>query len=244
MHLVALRLAVTPFRDEVDLYHNLAQVGEAYRREGESLVVFPGLYAMGLLDLARPLQRLVEDLGALRRVEEVYREVGSRAARLLGVVLVPGSVLVARQDKMGELALVFGPDAFMPEAARVLALLGAETLVAPRAPGAPHSSSEAMAGLWQLCQQNQTFGVESGLAGVGFGQRWDGKAALFAPCEATADGSGFLGRSGYLIREGAVAAEVSLSELRATRKRYPLFRHLNPALYRRYLPGLYGEGEP
>jgi predicted amidohydrolase len=132
----------------------------------------------------------------------------------------------------------------MPEAARILALLGAEILVAPRAPESPYSSSEALAGLWQLCQQNQTFGVEAGLSGRAFGRSWDGKAALFAPCEVTPDGSGFLGRSGYLIRDGAAEARADIGELRRIRQDYPLLRQLNPALYRRYLPQLYGGDGP
>lgn len=151
-----------------------------------------------------------------------------------------GEVWVPVPTDLGRVGLLLGQDAFMPEAARILTLLGAEILVAPLARRHPYPSVQAMAGLWQLCQQNQAFGLESGLAGQGLGEAWDGKAALFAPCELTKDGSGFLGRPGYLIRDGAVAGTASLSELKAVRRQYPLFRHLNPALYRRYLPELYG----
>jgi predicted amidohydrolase len=276
MHMVALRQTLRPYRDEAELFRTLVELAEPYRGE-DALVVFPGLFALGLLAPWRPLGEL--DGHDIRALGEAYHAVGQRAARHLRLYLVPGTVPVVREDGVGEVAALFGPDgsllgeqlavhgtgeafsggdvwapiatplgtvgllvgrdAEMPEAARILTLLGAEVLVAPRAPEAPYTAVDALAGLWQLCQQNQTFGVESGLSGEGFAGRWEGKAALFAPCELTPDGSGFLGRTGYLIRDGAVEAEASPADLERIRRQYPLFRHLNPALYRRYFPLLY-----
>ncbi len=138
-----------------------------------------------------------------------------------------------------KIGLLLGRDAWFPEASRILALSGADVLVAPLAPAAPYPAEEALWGMWQEVQQNQTFGVESGLAGQVGSQRYDGRAAVFAPCEITPEASGFLPQPGYYVGTGAQVATLKVEDLRRIRRDYPVFRHLNPALYRKHFPMLY-----
>jgi predicted amidohydrolase len=120
----------------------------------------------------------------------------------------------------------------VPDVARILTLQGARLLVAPRAPVAPYSAMQAMAALWQTTQQNQVFGLESGLAGMALGRARDGKAGAVAPAELSPAQSGFLGRPGYYIGDEALTADLDFERLEALRLRRPLARHLNAALYR------------
>ncbi len=138
-----------------------------------------------------------------------------------------------------KVGLLLGRDAWYPEVSRILSLQGADILLAPLAPGTPYSSEEALWGLWQEVQQNQVFGVESGLFGV-MGERvFAGRAAILAPCEMTEDEAGFLPRPGYFVGTGAQVATLRVDDLQKVRRDYPLLRHLNPGLYRKYLPLIY-----
>lgn len=148
--------------------------------------------------------------------------------------LVVGGRLRPVDSPFGPLGLLVGQDAEVPEVARILALQGARVLVAPRAPLAPYSSMRAMACLWQMAQQNQVFGLESGLSGMALGARRDGKAGVVAPCELNPPESGFLGRPGYYVGDDALIAELDFERLDELRARRPLARHLNVALYRRH----------
>lgn len=149
---------------------------------------------------------------------------------------LPGKVLAERlapiETPFGPLGLLLGADADVPEVARILALQGCRLLIAPRAPAAPYSAARAMAGLWQVVQQNQVFGLESGLSGRALGADRAGKAGAVAPAELSSDPSGFLGRPGYFVGDGALSAQLDFDQLEALRERRPLARHLNPGLYR------------
>ena len=138
-----------------------------------------------------------------------------------------------------KVGLLIGRDAWYPEVSRILALQGADILLAPLAPPAPYPSEEALWGLWQEVQQNQVFGVEAGLFGA-MGERvYGGRAAILAPCEMTDDDAGFLPRPGYFVGTGAQVATLSVDALQKVRRDYPLLRPLNPGLYRKYLPLVY-----
>ena len=148
--------------------------------------------------------------------------------------LVLGRQIRPIESPFGPVGLMAGRDADVPEVARILALQGARLLIAPRAPIAPYSAMRAMAGLWQLVQQNQVFGLESGLAGMALGAARDGKAAVLAPAELDPDDSGFLGRPGYYVGDDSLSAALDFERLEDLRERRPLGRHLNVALYRRH----------
>ena len=148
--------------------------------------------------------------------------------------LSPDSRLAPIDTPFGAVGLLLGADADVPDVARILTLAGARLLIAPRAPRAPYSSMQAMAGLWQMVQQNQVFGLESGLVGQAAGHARDGKAGVFAPGELTPGRSGFLGRPGFYVGDGALTADLDFAQLDELRRRQPLARHLNAALYRRH----------
>ena len=151
---------------------------------------------------------------------------------------LPEKVLARRlapiETPFGPVGLLLGADADVPEVARILALQGCRLLIAPRAPAAPYSAARAMAGLWQMVQQNQVFGLESGLSGRALGVDRAGKAGAVAPAELSSAPSGFLGRPGYFVGDGALGAELDFDQLEALRERRPLARHLNPGLYRHH----------
>lgn len=145
---------------------------------------------------------------------------------------MPGDVLEPIDTPIGRVGLLIGTDVYVPEVSRILMLKGADVLLAPLHPPAPYSSEQALAGLWREVQQNQVFGLEAGLVGDLAGRLRAGKAALLAPCEISAEESGFLGRPGYLVREGSLVASLDFPALGRLRQAYPLRRMMNPALYR------------
>lgn len=151
---------------------------------------------------------------------------------------LPGKQLADRMAPIdtpfGPVGLLLGADADVPETARIYALQGCRLLIAPRAPGRAYTATSAMAGLWQAVQQNQVFGLESGLVGTAAGVERDGKAGALAPAELASDTSGFVGRPGYFVGDGAVSADLDFDRLEELRQRRPLSRHLNAALYRRH----------
>lgn len=138
-----------------------------------------------------------------------------------------------------KIGILLGRDAWYPETARILALSGVDILVAPLAPVEPYSAEEALWGLWQEVQQNQTYGIEAGLTGTLGGRQFGGRAAVYAPCEITPEDSGFLPRAGYYVGKGAIVVELSAELLRRVRREYPMMRQLNPTLYRKHFPALY-----
>jgi predicted amidohydrolase len=148
--------------------------------------------------------------------------------------LLLGERLAAFDTPIGPVGLVVGRDAEVPDVARILALQGARVLIAPRAPARPYSAMQAMAALWQAVQQNQVFGLESGLSGMALGRICDGKAGALAPGELSPTQSGFLGRPGYYVGGDALTADLDFERLEELRQRHPLARQLNTALYRRH----------
>lgn len=121
-----------------------------------------------------------------------------------------GSRLEPIDTPFGRVGILLGRDSEVPETGRILSLMGARLLVAPRAPVSPYETLDAMAGLWQVAQQTRTFAVESGLSGDAGGIARAGRAAVMAPCEWTRDGSGFVGLPGYFVGEGGMTARVDL----------------------------------
>lgn len=148
--------------------------------------------------------------------------------------LVLGQRVQPLPTPFGPLGLLVGRDVEVPDVARILTLQGARLLIAPRAPLAPYSAMRAMAGLWQVVQQNQVFGLESGLSGTAAGRGRDGKAGALAPSELSPGQSGFVGRPGYYVGTDALTADLDFERLEELRQRRPLARHLNAALYRRH----------
>jgi len=135
--------------------------------------------------------------------------------------------------------LLVGPDAWVPEVARILTLRGAEVLVAPLALPGPYSEPRQVAGLWQEVQQTQAFGLEACLVGPWLGRERAGRSAAVGPCELVPDGSGFLARAAAPDRPEVLFATLDDGARRAVVRAYDPYRELNVGLYRRAFPDLY-----
>ncbi len=191
--------------------------------------------------------------------------VGSRAAQQVAWLVSPDGSLVGEQaqthtsqeeeaagwsaaselrvfpvESLGvRVGLLVGQDPWVPEVSRVLALQGAEILVAPLAMPAPYSEPWQVAGLWQEVQQNQTLGIEACLVGRWSGRDYAGRSAITAPCEMTPDGSGFSARADATETGLVLFGAVDLDARRQAVAAYDILGELNTELYRAAFPGLY-----
>jgi predicted amidohydrolase len=145
-----------------------------------------------------------------------------------------GEELPVWDTDLGRIGIATGTDIWHPEVSRILALQGAELVLAPAAITGPYNPWLQMAGMWQQVQQNQFFALENWLAGNIFGSNYEGRALILAPCEMTSGETGFLARE-----EDDQIAELDFSKRKEIIKGYPLLAHLNRPLYQAYLPGLY-----
>lgn len=139
--------------------------------------------------------------------------------------------------------ILVGDDAWSPEAARILTLSGAEAWLCPVAVPRPYPAWHQVAGPWQLVQQNQVYAVEAGLAGSLGGRTFRGRSAAFAPLELTPERTGRppleAGAEPEAYADGWLVAALDAGALARVRESYPVFAHLNAALYRRHLPAVY-----
>ncbi|MGE5553869.1 MAG: nitrilase-related carbon-nitrogen hydrolase [Betaproteobacteria bacterium] len=166
--------------------------------------------------------------------------------------LRPSCGLSVIETRLGRLGLVIGSDAWYPEVSRILALSGAEILLFPEAVRSPYPLWRQVAGAWQEVQQNQVFGLESGLAGWGF----VGRAAVFGPCELTPGQTGqlagvgpaystvdnlrpFAADSKALHEKGLAVAALDFDRLAEVQRKYPILTMLNPDAYQAYFPAVY-----
>lgn len=174
---------------------------------------------------------------------EILGEVGqTHRPQAGGEHLVLAEDLPIWETPIGRVGFLLGDDVLYPEVSRILTLQGAEILIAPRAPIMPYAAEHAMAGLWQNVQQNQVFGVESGLFGSYGDVVFDGRAAVYAPCEITPEESGFLPKPGFYVGDGAQIGDFDFWALKHLQETYPLLQGLNRSLYKRYFPSAYRKG--
>lgn len=158
-----------------------------------------------------------------------------------GETFTPGTDLTIADTPFGPVGFLVGHDAWVPEVGRILARRGVRLLLAPVSARAPYTEWDQICGTWAQVQQNQVFAAEAGWTGPGFG----GRPAVMAPCEMTD------GLTGYLARpdSGPAVATLHEADRLAVKRNYDILGLQNPALYRRYLPGLYrrpaaGSGYP
>jgi len=148
--------------------------------------------------------------------------------------LAPGNELFVIDTSFGKIGFLIDEDAWYPEISRILALKGVRLVVALVARNKPYSRWQQLAGLWQEVQQNQFFGIESGLNCHLLGVEFESRAAVMGPCEITS------GNTGYVTREESpVIGELDFRELERIRREYPLLKFLNRKLYEKWLPDLY-----
>jgi len=159
---------------------------------------------------------------------------------------VGSEVKVIQAPGLGcSVGLLVGSDAWVPEVSRILALGGADLLVAPLAMPRPYSEACQLAALWREVQQNQTIGIEACLVGERGGRSWAGRSAILAPCEMTPDESGFIARGATAARGLILFGPVDLDQRRAVVEAYDILAEMNTDIYRQAFPGVYfGGGHP
>lgn len=145
------------------------------------------------------------------------------------------------QTSLGMVGFAVCEDAWYPEVVRILALQGAQIVLAPTAVPVPYSEWHQVRGMWQNVQQNQVFGVEACLVGLAGGVEFEGRSTIYATCEMTEGDTGVLARAARTTAEEIVVADLSFPSIRGTIERFPIFKHLNPRLYSTWFPQLYRE---
>jgi hypothetical protein len=193
----------------------LAQAA-AYARRQRTYVV-PGLYAK---DEALCLC-LLDETG-----EVALEQQATHLNRSWAGDLRRGDEITVAETSFGKVALCPDVDVYKGEVVRIAALQGAEVLVSVQVIQAQDYSREmVLAGAWQQAQQNCLFVLStSNLHGC-----------ILGPCETATDGSGFLAE---ISGTTPLQAELSAEKRLAAYKTFPVFKSLNPRLYRNHLEEL------
>ena len=150
--------------------------------------------------------------------------------------LVPGDEWAPFDLADWRAGLVVGADGWVPEVGRWMSLEGVRVVAHPGHALEPASRWQLIAGPWQVVQQTQIYWVHAAPAGEVGGKNLAPRASVFAPCEITPGGRGWLADE---EGGGPVAVTLRRDALAAIRERYPLDRHLNPGLYLRLLATAY-----
>ncbi|MDR7435684.1 MAG: nitrilase-related carbon-nitrogen hydrolase [Armatimonadota bacterium] len=155
-----------------------------------------------------------------------------------------GTELHTFPTEVGPLGILVNTDTWYPEVSRILSLQGAALLLAVNAVPKPYAYWHQVRGLWQEVQQNQVFGVESGLVGSAFGREFEGRTAAFGPCEATPGETGWMGTLEDPTHPGVLTVELSYARLQEVIDQYSVFAQFHYGLYDRFLPSIYFLGAP
>ncbi|WP_227763132.1 nitrilase-related carbon-nitrogen hydrolase [Zhaonella formicivorans] len=151
--------------------------------------------------------------------------------------LAPSHSLRVFETPLGKIGFVVGSDVFFPEVSRILALQGADLVLAPAAIPAPYNPWRQVSAMWQEVQQNQFFSLENWLNSSFWGVQFQGRAPILGPCEITPEETGY-----YTCGEGPEQiVELDFTALQKIRREYPLRSHLNAGLYAKFLPKKYAE---
>jgi predicted amidohydrolase len=165
--------------------------------------------------------------GAVRHLTAVFGPDGE----LLGT---QAKVMIGRSDEafcragttwdiirteVGALGVMLGNDVLYPEVGRLLALQGAEVLVAQGAATSVAQYNKLRTGVLARMQDNQLFAACAFLVGPNLlqtppGAAFLGKSAIFAPQELTQRQNGVLVEMGNTTSEGIVTAEWNFAELK------------------------------
>lgn len=148
--------------------------------------------------------------------------------------LVQGQEISTWSTDIGHLGLIVGRDSWHPEVSRILALQGADLVLAPTAVPAPYNPWLQIAAMWQQVQQNQFFALENWFDGKFASTIYQGTAPILAPCEMTTEETGYLADG-----KEKLIAQLDFAKRQQVIVDYPLLKLLNKSLYKQYLPRLY-----
>jgi hypothetical protein len=133
-----------------------------------------------------------------------------------------GTELHVHSTPFGKVALLPDVDVYKPEVARIAALQGAEIVICSQVIFVQDYRFDlVLAGVWQEAQQNCLFALHTNNL----------TSAILGPCEVTVDHSGFLAG---LTSELPISAQLSAEKRLAVYRNFPVFKSLNPAVYREY----------
>lgn len=149
-----------------------------------------------------------------------------------------GSLLPVFDTALGKLALPVCMDATYFETFRILEQKGADIALLPIADKQEYNYWLALRGIWPRLQESPIYGIKSALVGSIAGLTFTGRAGIFAPIEITPERNGVLAEVEPYDREAIALADLDLEALDDLRRNHP-WRDSNPALYRRYFPGIY-----
>ncbi len=144
----------------------------------------------------------------------------------------PASTLEVFSTSLGKMGLVIGSDLFFPEVSRILALQGADIILAPACYHCRTDDIISLAGTWKEAQQNQFFALEAPYRGEFASLSFAGLNGIYAPCEATEDRSG-------IIEQGTqrITGEVDYQKLQEARQNFPVLKQLNTRFCKRFMAG-------
>ena len=130
-------------------------------------------------------------------------------------------------------------DAWYPEVGRIHALQGADVIVALTAVPAPYTVWRQTAGLWQVVQANQVFGIEASLSGGWLSTTYQGRSRAFVPVEFSEGGRGVLAEITSDSDSDDFLVSLDAATLEEARSAFPVFDHFNVDLYSRSLSDAY-----
>ncbi len=153
--------------------------------------------------------------------------------------LQPGTVLAPLRDfpvKGVHTGFLMGRDSRMPEAARALALEGANLLVEGLFSNRPYNSVERFHGVHVRCFENQTMGAKSVLLAKLGDQDFRGNAKVLNLSFCTPFRDGVVAEASTTTQDELVIGEPDRAALRAERRRFNLLKNINHEYVRQHFP--------
>ncbi len=153
--------------------------------------------------------------------------------------LAEGESLEVFATPLGKLAMPVCMDASYFETFRILRGAGADIVMIPIFNPEPYNFWLALRGIWPRVQESLVYGMRSAMVGEAMGFTITGRAGIFAPLELSPGGDGVLAELEDPQGEGLATAALDLQALKRLRAEHPYLEDRNPALMKRYFPGIY-----
>ncbi len=128
--------------------------------------------------------------------------------------ITPGEDLELYETPLGRIAILPGNDSNFFEPAKAASQLGAQLILCPRSPSETDNDVAERCGPWMRCQEQALYALVSRFVGRLHSFRFIGKAAVFAPYEATkATKTGIVTQSAQNDKECVLCSRVNLEYL-------------------------------
>ena len=148
----------------------------------------------------------------------------------LAVGLQPGEELELCDSPLGRIAILPGRDSYYFESAKVAAQLGAQIVLCPLSPTEEDNEMAERCGPWMRCQEQPLYAAVPRLVGEVKPFRFKGKAAIFAPYEATRTfKTGIVSQLAQNDEDGVLFSRINLDYLHLPTD--PYCADENPQLY-------------